>query len=76
LLLKSEDGLVTLFRIKWGRRTYLIGEPEFKPFCESINFGWEPAKDWSGFYLLKGDINKSTSGKPDLPEKWKPYLLE
>ncbi|MCL2743848.1 MAG: hypothetical protein FWE67_08355, partial [Planctomycetaceae bacterium] len=63
--------------IRWGNRLYLIPTSEIIAFCNAVNSGNEPRKGVNGFFFLQwGDEKKEVKGKPELPEKFMPYLLD
>lgn len=76
---------VKLLPIEWSKRIYLIYENELKNFTNAINLGIEPrtsliserySSPWYGsFYLRSGDERKKVVGNPNLPEKWRTFLL-
>jgi len=68
--------------VSWGYRLYLVPEEQGHKtdtmmFINEVNMGIEPRQgDTMGFlFLRKGDEAKAVSGAPDLPEKWKGYIL-
>lgn len=69
-----------LFPVLWSARHYLIGGDEFIKFANAVNIGYEPSFAIGGlsnhFFLRKGDIEKKVTGKPNLPEQYRNYLLE
>jgi hypothetical protein len=68
-----------LFPVSWGERHYLIATDEVVDFVNSVNIGYEPSSRLSlgsGFFLKRGDEYKSVSGKPNIPEQYRSYLLE
>jgi len=76
--------------VGWDGRSYLIPEDSLLGFCNAVNSGVEPRPGSDGpdynpslhdgyfgsFYLRKGDEEKKVSGLPQLPEKWRNYLLK
>ncbi len=63
-------------RVPWGERTYLVPADEIIDFCNAVNARTEP-RQWSyGGFFLRGDEEKETTGKPDVPEEFKAYLLD
>ena len=64
--------------VRWGKRLYLIPIPRIKEFCDSVNRGTEPRNDrgWGVFLLRQGDWEKEVTGKPEVPEEFKKYLLD
>jgi hypothetical protein len=78
---QKEDGFGSLasefIPIKWGERTYLIPTNEVVDFCNSVNDGTEPRTRHYGEHLLRrGEERRPAPGKPDVPLKFRPYLLE
>jgi hypothetical protein len=62
--------------IRWGRRVYMIPVDGIIDFANYVNFHMEPRDEMQGsFFLRMGDEKKKISGKPELPEKYMPYLL-
>ena len=63
--------------VPWGERVYLIADDEFIGFINDVNRGWEPRYRPHGFRFLR-DSKKLllASGKPGVPEEYKPYLLD
>ncbi len=62
--------------IRWGRRIYLVAEDEVVAFCNSVNDGGEPRNEAYGMALLReNDWDVPVTGKPDVPEKVREYLL-
>lgn len=67
-----------LVPVQWSRRTYLIPETDERllGFCNSINLGYEPRESQFGApFLRTGDEKSPAVGLPDLPTKWRRYLL-
>ena len=63
--------------VSWGTRIYLIPQDDLVGFCNDINSGAEPRKRVHGNYQLReGDESKVVAGHPEIPEKFKPYLLD
>lgn len=64
--------------IAWDQRLYLIDEDKVIEFCNQINAGEEPRKDFMGrsFLLRDQDWKKPASGKPKLPQKYAEYLVD
>jgi len=64
--------------IHWGERIYLIPSKGLIAFCNDINSRREPRTGIHGsFFLRDNDWDKKVDGmKPELPEKYQPYLLE
>jgi hypothetical protein len=75
---QSHRGFPTTFMpIKWGDRRYLIPSENVVKFCNAVNYGSEPRDYLHGFFLfLPGDHEIKVKGFPDLPEKYRPYLLD
>ncbi len=62
--------------VPWGERRYLIPIDEVVGFCNSINSGYEPSVLGYGLHFLRsGDDKKPTTGAPEIPEKYRAYLL-
>ena len=65
-----------LFVIPWGERRYLVPTDEVVAFCNNVNQGREPRASRYGFFLLRrGDESKEVEGVPNVPEKYREYLL-
>ena len=63
--------------VPWGERLYLIPVKGIINFCNEINSRWEPRKGQYGFFFLKReDWMKEVQGQPEIPEQFRPYLLE
>ncbi len=75
--------------VRWGKRIYLIAEKEMVDYCSDVNLGTEPRETIYGDFYAKmaakepGDEvdNKLVSiekpyGLPEVPERWKSYLLK
>ena len=63
--------------VPWGERMYLIPQGEIIKFCNEINSRREPRKGQHGsFFLKKEDRMKEAQGLPEIPDKFRPYLLE
>lgn len=69
-----------LFPVLWGDRHYLIAADEMVDFINAVNISYEPSFAFAGlsnhFFLKKGDIYKKVTGKPNIPEQYRSYLLE
>jgi hypothetical protein len=71
----------TLLPVKWSERVYLIDESDLRDFSNAINLGLEPRTELSSepyygsFFLRESDLQKSVSGKPQLPAEWRTFLL-
>jgi hypothetical protein len=69
---------------KWGERFYLIEPGRLHQFAAAVNFGVEPRLGKTnknlllllGIYLRRGDETKPVSGKPSLPEPFRPFLQD
>ncbi len=62
--------------VSWGARRYLIPADDFVGFCNDINQGREPRNESHGSYLMRtGDEKKPVTGFPNVPEKYRDYLL-
>jgi RNA polymerase sigma factor (sigma-70 family) len=68
----------TLIPVKWGGRTYLVAPLKMGLFGSQVNIGSEPRTETFGsrFLLREGDEATSVTGWPDLPEKYRHFLLE
>jgi hypothetical protein len=73
--------------VAWGERLYLLPADDLLSFCNAVNLGTEPRRNWAeemmsgsayfgSFYLREGDEKKSADGLPQLPERWQEYLLK
>lgn len=63
--------------VPWGDRVYLIPPQRMIEFCCEINAKKEPRKKaYGSFFLRREDWKKPVEGKPKLPEKYMPYLLD
>ena len=63
--------------VPWGERLYLIPAKGIIKFCNEINSRWEPRKGPHGsFFLKQEDRIQEAQGLPEIPEKFRPYLLE
>jgi hypothetical protein len=71
-----------LLVVRWGARRYLVplvpsDREAILGFCNTVNQGYEPRKFIAGYpYLNGGDEGKAVTGLPDLPGKWKGFLLK
>lgn len=64
------------FPLKWGERLYMLPKKEIVKFCNAVNSYEEPRKRVHGSFLLRrDDWEKPVESGPDLPEKYRPYLL-
>ena len=61
--------------IRWGPRVYLIPDDKVQDFCLAVSQGREP-RPWEGrqFLLREIDLEKPTTGLPDVPESWTAML--
>ena len=67
---------INLVPVSWGARSYLIPADDLPGFCNEVNQGGEPRLSGRGHYLLrKGDESKRVEGFPNVPDKYRPYLL-
>lgn len=71
-----------LVSIAWGAREYLApgqtADDGYRQFINAVNIGTEPRQGPCGrdhLYLRDGDWNKAVSGPPDLPPRWRPFVL-
>lgn len=58
-------------RVPWGDRTYLVPTDDIVGFCNEVNGGGDP----DGYLLRRGDEEKTVTGRPNVPAKFRPYLL-
>lgn len=66
-----------LLPLAWGGRTYLLDASDVMDFVNDVNEGDEPRPEYHGRHLMRrGDENKPTVGKPQLPEEWASALLD
>ena len=65
------------FAIPWGQRMYLVAKSDLMDFVNSVNQGNEPLlDDANGVYLLRtGDPGCPPDGLPQLPDRWRDFLL-
>jgi hypothetical protein len=67
----------SLIPVTWGPRRYLIPADRMIDFCNGVNSGAEPRKHVYGMFLLRdGDEQKSVTGLPTVPKKYRRYLLD
>lgn len=66
----------TLVPVSWGNRHYLVPNDEIIEFCNAVNIGSE--RNWQSgrFFLRRGDPTETLTGFPNVPEEFKPYLLQ
>jgi hypothetical protein len=65
-----------LIPISWGSRHYLVPADEITKFCNHVNRGLEPREGSHGFHLLRdGDEGQAVTGLPNVPSKYRSYLL-
>jgi hypothetical protein len=81
VLSNSREGFQGLAKefliVRWGQRIYLIETDKLYDFCDKINLGMEPRDEPHGMYLLRrGDHAIAVTGRPNLPEAYRPYLLD
>lgn len=62
--------------VRWDERHYLIPPKKMIDFCNHVNSGWYRTGVWGQFLLRDGDEKKKCIEKPDVPEKYRPYLLD
>ena len=63
--------------VGWGQRKYLVATNQMIQFCNAINGGFEPRDSaWGMFLLKKGDEKKTVTGRPELPEQYRKFLLK
>ncbi|MBX3414701.1 MAG: hypothetical protein KF708_18580 [Pirellulales bacterium] len=66
-----------LVPVRWGPRRYLVIGSNVIGFCNQVNSGREPRDDMYGLVSLRlGDEKLKVTGLPDVPEKYRPYLLD
>lgn len=69
-----------LLPVRWSKRLYLLGgDREVREFCTNVNSGAEarvpPNRgDCQDYFMRDGDQDKSVTGLPQLPSKWKNRL--
>ncbi|MCC6797025.1 MAG: hypothetical protein IT366_18055 [Candidatus Hydrogenedentes bacterium] len=64
------------FPVRWGQRHYLVGVNRMAEFCNQVNSRYEPRDGAWGMTLLRsGDEDKKVGGSPELPEKYKRWIL-
>jgi hypothetical protein len=62
--------------VSWRSRHYLVPANDIVGFCNDVNQGREPRADVHGSYLLRrGDENKDAMGFPEVPGRYRSYLL-
>jgi hypothetical protein len=65
-----------LIPVPWQGRRYLIPVKEVIDFCNCVNNGHEPRTTAHGRFLLRrSDETKNVAGLPDLPPRYRDYLL-
>jgi len=65
-----------LIPVAWEFRRYLVPVDDIVGFCNAVNQGREPRSNVHGSYLLrKGDEKKAATRFPEVPERYRPYLL-
>lgn len=69
----TED-LSRLVPVTWDGRHYLIPVSRMADFLNYINAGWRMSID-QHFLLRRGDENSPRRGQPDLPARYKNWLL-
>jgi hypothetical protein len=69
---------VVYWSVPWGVRRYLIAEFRMHEFCALVNAGDEPRGNGEeGWPLVHpADLNRTVSGKPQVPQAWKELLLD
>ncbi|MCB2156726.1 hypothetical protein KQI84_17760 [bacterium] len=66
-----------LILVPWGERVYAIPERQMPAFCSWVNAGLEPRTKENGDALLReGGLKKPATGKPTLPARYLPWLLD
>jgi hypothetical protein len=67
------------YAVRWGKRRYLVAADRMLGFCNEINSGGNSLSNfgsWSEYYLHTGDDKLPVpTTPPDVPVKWKGYLL-
>jgi len=69
-----DEDLSRLIPVTWGARHYLIPVPKMAEFLNDVNAGWHPFFD-QRFLLRRGDESRPRLGLPDLPARYKNWLL-
>jgi len=69
-----DEDLSRLVPVTWGARHYLIPVPEMAKFLNDVNAGWHTLLD-QHFLLRRGDERRPRRGLPDLPARYKNWLL-
>ena len=65
-----------LIPISWKSRHYLVPAEDVVGFCNAVNQGREPRANVHGRYLLRnGDEKKLATGFPEMPDRYRAYLL-
>lgn len=68
---------MTYVPVAWGERKYLVATNEMTEFCVAVNAGGEPRKKRFGKFLLhEGHERMKVTGWPEVPLKYRPYLLK
>jgi hypothetical protein len=66
-----------LVPVRWGGRTYLVPENDRLVFCSVINRGDMPTNMRNGrFASIDHYSGKRPKGMPEVPEEWRPFLLQ
>jgi len=67
--------------VRWQRRLYLIADDEVPDFCSAVHNGTEPERKlpdggFQGLFWLRADgESRRVTSWPELPPKWRPYLV-
>lgn len=71
-----------LFRVRWGRRHYLVPRSRMIEFCNDVNSGIEPGFERLGRYdrslkhlIRERELTFPVEGLPDVPSEYVKYLL-
>lgn len=65
-----------LVPVSWGNRHYLVPNDEIIEFCNAVNIGSERNWESGRFFLRRGDPTETPTSFPNVPEEFKPYLLQ
>lgn len=64
--------------VPWGERVYLLADDEMVRFANYVNAGWEPKYGHraASFMERHRDSLLLATGRPKIPEKFAPYILD
>jgi hypothetical protein len=62
--------------VPWGARVYLVKPNFLLTFCNDVNAGRLPSGSWGLYPLRIEDFNKKVTGLPQVPKKYRKYLLK